>query len=112
MTETVGEAAHRLGIKGQDGIKQVKRMIRRLLDKHKLAADLFLDDDGQVKPAAARWFRQLASDNYLDTGAWHQDPREHAYREGRRAVALEIIRSARLDAERLDRLVELERDMK
>lgn len=111
MTDDVTQTARRLGLKGQEGLKQVRRLVGRLLDRHDRAAKLFLDDEGQVKPAAAKWFLQLAAENYVETGAFHQDAREHAYREGRRTVVLEIIRSARLDAARLDALIELERNM-
>ena len=113
MSDDVADTVRRLGIKGQEGIKQVRRMIRRLRDRHHASAVLFLDPKtGEPSTAAAKWMRQLAADNYVNSGAYHQDPREHAYREGRRTLALEIIRSARLDADRLEALVELERTMK
>lgn len=105
----VAETARQLGLKGQDGIKQVRRMIRRLVDRHAAAAELFLGPDGKPSPAAVKWLRQLADDNFVNTGCWHPDPREHALREGQRKLALKIIRSAKLDADRLDSLIELER---
>jgi hypothetical protein len=112
MSESVADTARSLSARGQDGIKQVRRMIRRLIDRHDTAAQLFLDpEDGQPTAAASKWFGQLAADNYVNGGAYHADPREHAYREGRRELALEIIGSARLDVEKLQKLTALEREV-
>lgn len=109
-TATSAEVARRLGNAPQL-IGQLRRLIGRLLDRHSLAAALFLDDGGQVRPAAAKWFQQLAQDNYVNGGAFDADPREHAYREGRRSLALEILGSAHLDVERLGSLTKLEREI-
>lgn len=109
MSESVDDIARRVTAKGEATIKQVRRMIRRMLDKHSAAAELFLGADGQAKPEAVRWFRQLAADNYVNGGAFVSDPIEHAARSARRELALEIIRSAKLDVDRLDALIELER---
>jgi hypothetical protein len=86
-------------------------MIGRLLDRHSNAAALFLDEDGALKPAARKWFAELAAQNFVNRGSWHADPREHAKREGRRELALEIIGSARLDVERLEALTRMEREI-
>lgn len=112
MSDNVTDVARRLGLKGPDAIKQVRRLIRRLVDRHDAAARLFLGPDGEIKPEARAWFVQLAADNYVNEGAWHPDPREHALREGQRRLALKIIRSAKLDAARLDALIEIEREVK
>jgi hypothetical protein len=104
------DLVRRISMSGPQLGKQVRRMISRMLDRHTVAAKLFLDDDGAVRPAAVKWFGQLAADNYVNRGAFHADPREHAYREGRRELALEIIGSADLDVERLASLTRLERE--
>lgn len=111
MSDSATDLARRIGLKGPHMLKQLRRMIRRLLDRHTAAADLFLDDRGAVRPEAEKWFRDLAANNFVNDGAWHTDPREHAFREGRRTLALEIIGSARLDAGRLEALTRLEREI-
>jgi hypothetical protein len=58
MSENVADTARRLGLKGQEGVKQVRRLIRRLLDRHNAAAQLFLGDDGNSSPKrGAKWLR-------------------------------------------------------
>jgi hypothetical protein len=111
VSETAAETARRLSRTGPQLHHQLKRIIGRLLDRHAAAAKLFLDNDGAAKPAAVEWFRQLARDNYVNGGCWHENDREHAKREGRRELALEIIGSAKLDVDRLGALTKLEREM-
>jgi hypothetical protein len=55
-------------------------MVGRMLDRHAIAAAVFLGPDGQPTPAAAKWFDQLARDNYVNGGGWHENDREHAPR--------------------------------
>jgi hypothetical protein len=97
--------------RGPAMLKQLRQMAARLLDKHHAAAALFLGEDGAITRPAAAWMQQLAADNYVNGGAWHMDPREHAFREGKRELALEIINSARLDVARLEALTKLEREI-
>jgi hypothetical protein len=109
--ESPTDLARRLGMKVPQLRRQLHTLIRRILDRHNRAAQLFLDDDGNLKPAAREWFAELARDNFVNRSAFHEDPREHAKREGRRELALEIISSAHLDVERLGSLTRLEREM-
>lgn len=111
MSDNATDLARRIAMEAPQLIKQVRRMVRRMLDRQSLAADLFLDDGGAVKAKALAWFAQLASENYVNRGAFHSDAREHAYREGRRELALEIIGSADLDVDRLASLIKLEREI-
>jgi hypothetical protein len=111
MSESATEMARRLGMNGPSLLKQLRRIVKRLLDRQQHAARLFLDDDGELKPAAKAWFGQIAHDNFVTRSAWHEDAREHAKREGRRELALEIINSTRLDVERLEALTRLEREV-
>jgi hypothetical protein len=111
MSDDATDLARRIGLKGPNMLKQLRRMIRQLLDRHRDAAALFLDRDGNLTPPARRWFADLADRNFVNRGCWHSDPREHAKREGRRELALEIINSARLDVGRLEALSRLEREV-
>jgi hypothetical protein len=78
-------------------------MIRRLLDKHELAAELFLDRRRPADRRRGQWFRQLASDNYVNRARGTRTRANMPTARAAASFALEIIRSARLDAERLDR---------
>jgi hypothetical protein len=109
--ESVTDLVRRLDLKGPSALKQLRTMIGRLLDRHHVAAALFLDVNGELKPDAKRWFAELARRNYVNGGCFDKDPREHAFREGRRELAQEIIASARLDAGRLEALTKLEREI-
>lgn len=111
MSDPAIDLARRLQLKGPSMIKQLRQMTARLLDKHHAAAALFLGEDGKVTREAAAWMRRLADDNYVNGGAFKADPIEHAYRAGKRELALDIIRSAKLDLERLAALSNLEREM-
>jgi hypothetical protein len=111
MSSDPTEVARQIGLKGPQALKQLKRMMRRLLSRHHLAVELFLGEGGKLTEPAREWMQQLAADNYVNKGAWHADPREHAYREGRRALALEIIGSAHLDVERLASLKKMEKEI-
>lgn len=109
--DSARDVARRLGMTGQQLHKQLRRMIDRLLDRHHLAAKLFLGTDGKVTPHAREWLQRLADDNFVNRSAFHSDDREHAKREGRRELALEIIGSVRLDTAKLASLTSLEREV-
>jgi hypothetical protein len=83
---------------------QLRQRIEMLLGRYQLAKAVFCAEDGKPTPAAAIWLRQLAARNFVDRSTFHEDPREHARREGRREVALDIILSLDLDSEQVRRL--------
>jgi hypothetical protein len=107
----IAETARQIGLRGPQAMKQLKRMMRRLLNRHHLAVELFLGPDGKLTETAHEWMQQLAAENYVNEGAWHPDPREHALREGHRRLALKILRSVRLDIERLASLTKMEKEI-
>lgn len=111
MSESATDMAKRLGMSAPQLMKQLRRIKERMLTRHDLAAQLFLGADGKPTAAALKWLRHVAGENYVNRGTYHQDPREHAYREGRRELALEIIGSARLDVDKLNSLTAIEREM-
>jgi hypothetical protein len=108
---TAEDVIRRIGMKGAELKKQLGRMIGRLLDRNSLAAEVFLGDDGELTPAAAKWMRQLARANHVDSTTWAGDRDTMLINEGRRQLALEIIGSAKLDAGRLEALTRLEREI-
>jgi hypothetical protein len=102
----VAEAIARKG----RGIKaQLRRQIDRLYSRHALAQRLFYRD-GKLTSAGAEWLRRLARDNYVESGTYAGDRDRMLINEGRRALALEILSSVRLDTERLETLQMLERE--
>ncbi|HEX5213325.1 MAG TPA: hypothetical protein VFW22_16490 [Pseudolabrys sp.] len=84
--------------------QQLRQRIEMLLGRFNLAREVFCDKDGKPTPPAVTWLRQLAARNFVDQSTFHEDPREHARREGRREVALDIILSLDLDSEQVRRL--------
>lgn len=97
--------------RGGSGVKaQLRRMIDRLQSRYRLAARVFCGADGNVTPAAAEWLRRLARDNYVEGGGFDRDPYQNAYNDGRRSLAIEILSSTRIDAERLGALTKMERE--
>jgi hypothetical protein len=108
---TAADVVRRTGLKGAELKKQLGRMIRRLVDRHQLAAQVFLGEDGALKPAAAKWMRVLARDNFVESTTWAGDRDTMLINEGRRRLALEILSSAKIDAGRLEALTRLEREI-
>ncbi|HEX8400517.1 MAG TPA: hypothetical protein VF628_02310 [Allosphingosinicella sp.] len=94
----------RIAYGGLSKAQQLRRMIRGLLDRHRLAARLFFGDDGKLRPDAAEWFAELADRNFVNRSTFHADPRVDAFNQGRRALAMDILGSVRLDQAKLDRL--------
>jgi hypothetical protein len=97
--------------RGGSGVKaQLRRMIDRLHSRHRLAARCSAARTANDAPAAAEWLRRLARDNYVEGGGFDRDPYQNAFNDGRRALALEILSSTRIDAERLGALTKMERE--
>jgi hypothetical protein len=89
------------------GAEAVRAQLRRLLDKHRwrhFEARALFYDKGKLRPEAEGWFDRLARENFVLSGAFHEDPRRHAYNEGRRELALEIINGVGLSLERINQL--------
>ena len=89
---------------------QMAARFRLLLAARRDIAALFLAGGKAPTPEAARWLTRLARDNHVNSSAFHEDAREHARREGRRELALEIIAAVRLDPARLNALAEQMRE--
>jgi hypothetical protein len=89
---------------------QVRRLIGRLLGRHREAQRLFLGEDGTLKPEAVVWFARLARENHVNGTTWSGDRDAMLIAEGRRMLALDIIGSVDLDQHRLDQLVRQERE--
>lgn len=94
----------------RDVARQVRAQIEALLAPWRVARRLFLGPDGEPTEDAAAFFGQLDRACYVSRSTWHADPREHAMREGRRQVALEIMNMVRLDQAKLARLVAMARE--
>lgn len=88
-----------------------RRQWDRLTGAFRDVSTLFCAGGRKPTPAAIRWLERLANDNFVNGTAFHEDAREHARREGRRELALEIIASVRLDPMRLERLAEQMREI-
>lgn len=88
----------------------VARAIRRFV----LSRRLFRDAKGELTPEAIEWGDILANRYHVTRPAFHADPYVSAYREGQRAVVLDILNMMRLDPAKLDRarrqLAEVEDD--
>jgi hypothetical protein len=85
-------------------------MRRRLLDRHAIAARC----SSTTTAAEARgggMVRQLARDNYVNAARGMKTTARACETRRRRELALEIIRSAKLDVERLGALTRLEREV-
>jgi hypothetical protein len=92
---------------------QLRRAYNRMFMAARDVRLLFWGDGHATapKPEAVRWLDRLARDNFVRSSAFHEDAREHARREGRRELALEIIASVKLDPVRLDQLAEQMREI-
>lgn len=91
--------------------EQVRHRWQMLFHRQRDVHLLFLDDTRRPTEATLRWLDRVARENYVHSSAFHDDPREHARREGRRELALEIIASVRLDPARLEKLAEQMREI-
>lgn len=89
---------------------QLRRMIERLLLRHRIAQRLFLGDDGKPTPPAAEWLRWLAREAHVETSTYDGDRDRMLINEGERKLALKILRSIHLDTERLGALTRMERE--
>lgn len=90
---------------GESKLAQLRRMARRIIDPHVDAAATFLDGSGGVRPAAAAWLERLARDNFVRASTFVPgDPQQTMVNEGRRALALDILNSIRLDTARLEEI--------
>lgn len=106
-TETVRKIAA-----GAPGLKsQIKRLIDRMLTRHRLAERVFLDTDGNLSRDALNWLDRLATENFVNGSTYNGDRDAMLINEGRRRLALEIIQSVRLDVNRLDQLTKAEREL-
>jgi hypothetical protein len=88
---------------------QIRRMIERLVSRHRLARAVFCPDD-KLTPAAQQWLAKLAAENYVFESTFNGDRDRMLVNEGRRRLALEIINSTQLDVERLGVLTRMERE--
>lgn len=89
----------------------LKLQLRRLTRRFRLNRDLFLGEDGEPSPTAVEWLRDLGKRCHADTSTYHADPREHARREGRREVFLEIVDGMALDGKKLAALTRQMREL-
>lgn len=93
-----------LGHQAKTVRQQLQQRLRMLLDHYFRSRGVFCDADGALTPAATLWLADLARRNFVHGSSFHIDPREHARREGRRELAMEILQSVRLDGEQVRRL--------
>jgi hypothetical protein len=101
----IRDEAERAARQAGNIVAQIRRVTGRLLGAHRLAARLFVGDDGKLRPAAVEWFDQLARDNFVDRSTFVGGDRDKVLiNEGRRMLALEIMDSVRLDTRRLAEL--------
>jgi hypothetical protein len=98
--------------RGGTGIKaQLRRMIDRMQSRHMLAKRVFTDAGGELTRPATEWMRRLARDNFVESSTFIGGDRDKMLiNEGRRALALEILSSVSIDAERLGALTKMERE--
>lgn len=101
--ETIAREAEGLAV-------QIGAQMRRMLDMHAAWSRLFLGDDGQLKPEARRFFAELAGEGFLSKSTFDPDARIHAKNEGRREIALWILRGLKLDNARLGRLAAMAKE--
>lgn len=83
----------------------------RLLSRAQREVETLFCDNGKPTAAAVAWLDRLAAKNFINSTTFHDDAREHARREGKRELALEIIASVGLDPRRLERLSEQMREI-
>jgi hypothetical protein len=97
--------------RGGSGVKaQLRRMIDRMQSRHQLAKRGVLRRRRRADARAAEWLRRLARDNYVEGGGFDRDPYQPCFQRRARALALEILSSTRIDAERLGALTKMERE--
>lgn len=96
-------------------IERAQREAKRLLDlivisKARHFRRLFLAEDGRPNEDAARVLAHLRIYCRAEGTTFAGDPHEHARREGRREVWLEINRYLQLDDAQVRRLITVESD--
>lgn len=97
--------------RARQAAQSITLQLQRLTRRFRLHRDLFLGDDGAVTPVAAEWLQDLGRRCFADGSTFHADPREHARREGRREVYLEIIAGLQLDGKKLAALTRQMREL-
>jgi hypothetical protein len=103
----IADRAERLAGRAGGMLETLRRQIEALLTPWRVSRRLFTDPaTGALTPDAVAFFGRLARTCHVDGSAYHPDAREHARREGRREVALEIMGQLQLNQERLAALLE------
>lgn len=80
---------------------QIRRQIRRLMRPWRLSQQLFMGEDGQLRPSAAEWLADLGDRCFAERSTFHANDREQVRREARRELYLEILSGLRLDTNKL-----------
>jgi hypothetical protein len=80
------------------------RSIRSLVDPNRDARELFLGEDGELKPAAKRLFARLAKEARINDLAFEPDARMQDHLLGRQFIVRFLGAMLRLDTARLEHL--------
>ena len=104
---SIADRAERIIGRAGGVVETLRRQIEALVAPWRVVRRLFTDPaTGELTADAVDFFARLARTCHVDGSAYHPDAREHARREGRREVALEIMGQLQLDQKRLAALVE------
>lgn len=95
--------AQLVGIARNSG-KWLRKEIARLIGVHNDARDLFLDDAGNMTPAAQRFFARLAKEAQVSRIGFDPDARHQDYRKGQQDLLRFMAAMIELDHRRLDEL--------
>lgn len=82
----------------------ILRAMQPLLQSHRDAQTLFLDDKGRLTPAAARLFGRLAREAQIARLGFEPDPRLQDYRLGQQHMVRFLAGMLELDEARLTQL--------
>lgn len=81
--------------------QMARRQLERIVGINRDARELFMDEKGQLKPAAERLLGQLARDAQLGIASFDPDPHHLYYQTGKRDMVLALAKMLHLDVRRL-----------
>lgn len=103
MEQSDAPIAQLVGLARKSG-RFIQKEMARLVSVHQDARDLFLDDQGNMKPAARRLFARLAKEAQINRVGFDPDARHQDYRKGQQDLLRLMAAMIELDHRRLDEL--------
>jgi hypothetical protein len=103
---SIADDVRRIQYSAEARLSELRRVRDRLLDPVQSVARLFMDEkDGKLRAGAGEWLERLARENFVSKPTLVPGDREQSLiNEGRRLLALDILKSVSLDCERLENI--------